>query len=200
MFHTSYSTNFGASATKMNHSTNEEETPDTNTAAVYYDYTQIHNIVCGMAPAVLSFDPTVILAIGGGGFIPARMLRPHLKDVPILAVTLEAYNDETNTLKNETKAVIHQWFDTSYGHGAKVKGGRVLIVDEIDDTRLTLNTCISKLREANPEAIAVAVLHNKQKSKKSDIPEDVLYIAGETIPDKWLYYPWDETKVVSSTS
>ena len=89
---------------------------------------------------------------------------------------------------------------SEYTYILTVKGGRILIVDEIDDTRLTLNTCITKLREAKPEAIAVAVLHNKQKSKKSDIPEDVLYIAGETIPDKWLYYPWDETKVVSSMS
>lgn len=200
MFHTSYSTNFGGNTSDSNSSVNNHQTSDTDTTVVHYDYNQIHNIVCGMAPAVRSFDPTLILAIGGGGFIPARMLRPHLKDVPILAVTIEAYNDETNTLKNETEAVIHQWFDTSYGHGAKVKGGRILIVDEIDDTRLTLNTCIKKLREANPEAIAVAVLHNKQKLKKNDIPEDVLYIAGETIPDKWLYYPWDETKVVSSTS
>ena len=39
-----------------------------------------------------------MVAIGGGGFIPARMLRTQLK-IPILAVSLELYDDSTNTAK-----------------------------------------------------------------------------------------------------
>ena len=35
-----------------------------------------------------AFKPDVIIAIGGGGFIPARMLRTELK-IPILAISLE---------------------------------------------------------------------------------------------------------------
>lgn len=38
----------------------------------------------------------VMVAIGGGGFIPARMLRTEVK-VPILAVSLELYDDATKT-------------------------------------------------------------------------------------------------------
>jgi len=37
----------------------------------------------------------VLVAIGGGGFIPARMLRTYLH-TPIFAVGLQLYDDHTN--------------------------------------------------------------------------------------------------------
>lgn len=66
---------------------------------VYFSYAQIHATVAGLVPRVKEFKPDVIIAIGGGGFIPARMLRTQVK-VPILAVSLELYDDNTNT-KNQ---------------------------------------------------------------------------------------------------
>ena len=39
-----------------------------------------------------AFNPDIMVAIGGGGFIPARMLRTEVR-VPILAVSLELYDD-----------------------------------------------------------------------------------------------------------
>ena len=161
-----------------------------------YEYREIHNTICSMAPSIRQFAPDIIIAIGGGGFIPARMLRSHLKKVPILAVTMEAYNDTTNTLYNESNVTIHQWFDITKGHGARVPGGRVVIVDEVDDTRLTLSKCIETLREANPAAIAVAVVHNKIKPKKGNLSADILYVAGENVEDIWLNYPWDNNQLI----
>jgi hypoxanthine phosphoribosyltransferase len=38
------------------------------------------------------------VAIGGGGFIPARILRTFIK-IPILAVGIKLYDDTTNTAK-----------------------------------------------------------------------------------------------------
>ena len=70
---------------------------------VYFSYAQIHATVAGLVPRVKEFNPDVIIAIGGGGFIPARMLRTEVK-VPILAVSLELYDDNTNT-KNQVAAV-----------------------------------------------------------------------------------------------
>lgn len=40
-----------------------------------------------------------------------------------------------------------------------------------------------------PSALAVAVVHNKLKEKKGIIPEGVLYLAGEDVPDHWNCYP-----------
>ena len=53
---------------------------------------------CIQVPQIQEFAPDVIVAIGGGGFIPARMLRTELK-IPILAVSLELYDDTTNTAR-----------------------------------------------------------------------------------------------------
>jgi adenine/guanine phosphoribosyltransferase-like PRPP-binding protein len=106
--------------------------------------------------AAVSFHrPDVIVAIGGGGFIPARMLRTELK-VPILAVSLELYDDTTNTINGSVKRI--QWFDETSGAGRElVQGKRVLIMDEVDDTRTTLKFCVEELlRTSQPAAVVNA--------------------------------------------
>ena len=103
---------------------------------VYYSYGDIHDSVSRLVPTLQTdFVPTVMIAIGGGGFIPARMLRTELK-APILAISLELYDDRTNTIRPKG-VVCHQWFDEHSEPGKLVKGGNVLIVDEVDDTRPT---------------------------------------------------------------
>jgi len=47
------------------------------------------------------------------------------------------------------------------------------------------------MRVNKPEAVAVAVVHNKLKKKVGKIPDGVAYFAGEEIPDLWTHYPWD---------
>lgn len=156
---------------------------------VYFSYAQIHSAITSLSKAILEWKPDVIVAIGGGGFIPARMLRTEIK-VPILAVSLELYDDATKTA-NAT-VIKKQWFDETSGVGAKVRGARVLVVDEVDDSRKTLEYCVRELKETNaPSAIAVAVVHNKLKQKKGTLPDDVEYFAGEDVEDRWNCYPWD---------
>ena len=141
-------------------------------------------------PEVEAFQPDVFVAIGGGGFIPARMLRTEVKK-PILAASLELYDDATKTA-NAT-VLRKQWFDETPGtFGALVRGKRVLIVDEVDDTRVTLQYAVEELRKTNaPAAIGVLVVHNKLKEKKGVLPDDITYIAGEHVPNAWNCYPWD---------
>ena len=107
----------------------------------------------------------------------------------VLAVSLELYDDATKTANTTVKKV--QWFDEMSGVGKNVRGKRVLIVDEVDDTRTTLKYCVEEIKKTNaPAAIAVAVVHNKLKPKKTELPSDVIYFAGEDVPDKWNCYPW----------
>eukprot|EP00277_Geminigera_cryophila_P003465 CAMPEP_0179431670 /NCGR_PEP_ID=MMETSP0799-20121207/16503_1 /TAXON_ID=46947 /ORGANISM="Geminigera cryophila, Strain CCMP2564" /LENGTH=227 /DNA_ID=CAMNT_0021208719 /DNA_START=223 /DNA_END=906 /DNA_ORIENTATION=+ len=156
---------------------------------VYFSYAQIHAAVASLVPKVMEFKPDVIIAIGGGGFIPARMLRTQVK-VPILAVSLELYDDDTNTKNQVVKKV--QWFDETSGVGKQVRGKRVLIMDEVDDTRTTLKYCVEEVMRTNaPSHIAVAVVHNKLKKKEAELPAGVIYMAGEDVPNKWNCYPWD---------
>lgn len=85
-----------------------------------------------------------------------------------------------------------QWFDEHSEIGSKVRNQRVLIVDEVDDTRETLRYCVEEVINTNhPSHVAVAVVHNKMKPKRGKLPEDVVYFAGANVADCWNCYPWD---------
>lgn len=124
------------------------------------------------------------------------MLRTEVNK-PILAISLELYNDDTNTMRKEV--MKNQWFSESHGLGSKVRGGRILIVDEVDDSRTTLQYAVETLQRENaPAAIAVLVVHNKLKEKKGTLPKDIVYIAGDDVEDHWNAYPWDCKKYGNS--
>ena len=124
---------------------------------------------------------------------PAELhrIRPPSAQKPILAISLELYDDATKTANSTV--LRKQWFDETPGtFGALVRGRRVLIVDEVDDTRATLQYAVEELKKTNaPSAIGVLVVHNKLKPKKGTLPPDVTYIAGEHVPNAWNCYPWD---------
>ena len=82
-----------------------------------------------------------------------------------------------------------QWIDEVE---KKLAGKKVLLVDEVDDSRVTLEYCLRELLHHDPAEIAVAVLHNKRKEKKGKIPPEIhRYFAGEELDDRWICYPWD---------
>jgi len=164
-----------------------QPTPSTRKKApdgrVYYSYADIHETVSKFVIPVEKFKPDYIIAIGGGGFIPGRMLRSWL-NVPMLTITVKRYDDDTD-IGGEVKKV--QWIEDEI-----VSGKRVIVVDEVDDTRTTLQFCVNELMKINkPAALGVAVVHNKLKEKTGKLPDGIPYFAGEEIPDYWTHYPWD---------
>jgi hypoxanthine phosphoribosyltransferase len=60
---------------------------------LYYTYQMIHKLAQSIAVQIKEsgFNPDVIVAIGSGGFIPARILRTYLGK-PILAVGIAYYD------------------------------------------------------------------------------------------------------------
>ena len=150
-------------------------------------YQDIHNTAKDNADRVREsgFEPDVIVAIGTGGFIPARIIRTFLGK-PILAVGVAYYdaNDRPTDLPHKV-----QWIEEAE---RKLAGRKILLVDEVDDSRTTLEYCIRELMRHKPAEIAVAVLHDKQKEKRGVIPSEVKhYFSGRTLPDIWVFYPWD---------
>ena len=139
----------------------------------YFSYNEIHRTVADLAKEILAsgFDPDVTVAIGTGGFIPARILKTYLKK-PILTVGVKLYNDDNQMGGDGPKKV--QW------------------IDEVDDSRTTLAYCLRELLRHEPTEIAVAVLHCKDKAKNDIIPPQVKrYWAGQHLEDMWVVYPWD---------
>lgn len=153
----------------------------------YVSYNRIHNIMKDLAKQVLDsgFEPDYIVAIGTGGFIPARMIKTFINR-PVLTVGI-AYYDLNDNLMD--KPNIIQWIDRA---DEKLKGKKILLVDEVDDSRATIGYCLEILLTHEPEEIAVAVVHNKEKEKRGSIPPQVKrYFTGESMADKWICYPWD---------
>ncbi|HET7838231.1 MAG TPA: phosphoribosyltransferase [Rectinemataceae bacterium] len=154
---------------------------------LHFTYQDIHRTARDIAERVRAsgFDPHIIVAIGSGGFIPARILRTFLGK-PILAVGIAYYDDEDRPTDLPRKV---QWIEEAE---RKLSGKRILLVDEVDDSRTTLEYCIRELMRHEPAEIAVAVLHDKDKEKRGIIPPEVSrYFAGLRIEDRWVCYPWD---------
>jgi hypothetical protein len=154
---------------------------------IYFSYSMIHRTIKKLSEEIKEsgFNPELMVAIGTGGFIPARIMKTYL-DIPILTVGIRYY-DKENRLQSAPEKI--QWIDEIE---AKLKGKRVLLVDEVDDTRSTLEYCLRELLKQSPREIAVAVLHKKEKIKAGVIPPEITkYFCGEILPDAWCCYPWD---------
>lgn len=152
-----------------------------------FTYQDIHRTVRDLSRRIVAagYETDVIVAIGSGGFIPARMLRTFINK-PILAVGIAYYDQHNQPTANPRKV---QWIEEAE---RQLKGKRILLVDEVDDSRVTLEYCVRELLAHRPASIAVAVLHNKLKEKRGAMPPEVsMYLSGLDIEDKWVAYPWD---------
>ncbi|PHH69781.1 hypothetical protein CDD82_7509 [Ophiocordyceps australis] len=182
---------------------------------VYVTYNDVHKLCQQSAARLLAdFQPQLMIAIGGGGYVPARILRSFLKqpgspNIPIQAIGLSLYESlggsEVEAIG--TKVTRTQWLDFSaLGEMQNLVGKHILIVDEVDDTRTTLEYAVKEL-EKDVEAarqkmggdqpktqFSIFVLHNKDKPKKGKLPDDMMatrYEAAKTVGDVWINYPWE---------
>ena len=189
---------------------------------------QIHKLCQAEAERILTtFQPNLMIAIGGGGYVPARILRSFLKrpshpNIPIQAIGLSLYESlpsadpsaPTTPIETlGTKVTRTQWLDLSSLSMANLVGKNILIVDEVDDTRTTLEYAVRELEkdvetarqkmgvdtEAGRAKFCIFVLHNKDKPKKGHLPEGMVeqgrYLAAETVGDVWICYPWEATDI-----
>ena len=102
-----------------------------------------------------------------------------------------AYYDNDNQPTDQPRKV--QWIEEAE---RILQGKRILLVDEVDDSRSTLEYCVRELLSHQPASIAVTVLHNKLKPKRGSMPPEVgLYLAGLDLEDRWICYPWDAADI-----
>jgi len=155
---------------------------------IWYTYDDIHRVIKGLAEKIQNSGTKydAMIAIGGGGFIPARMLRRFLGISNLLVTTALSHNDNEGQVTEEVKKV--QWLDPVPD---ALKGKNVLVVDEVDDSRVTMEFCLNELLKEDFGTVGVAVLHEKIKAKFGKIPEGVPYFSGITVEDWWINYPWD---------
>lgn len=192
---------------------------------LYVTYNEVHKLCQSCASHLLeTFQPNLMIAIGGGGYVPARILRSFLKqpsspNIPIQAIGLSLYESlppsdpsapTTPVEVPGTKVTRTQWLDLSSLSMESLVGRNILIVDEVDDTRTTLEYAVKEL-EKDVQTMAkklgshektrffIFVLHNKNKPKKGHLPKDMMddgrYLAAKTVQDVWINYPWEATDI-----
>ncbi|KAF9054342.1 phosphoribosyltransferase-like protein [Panaeolus papilionaceus] len=185
---------------------------------LHVTYNDIHNLIRKVTPKIAKdFNPDLLVAIGGGGFFPARVMRTFLreettnKSLQIQAIGLSLYEPVEGTSADVigSEVIRTQWLTDS---GKLLLGKRILIVDEVDDTRKTLHYAFSELwkdveaelllhpqdkRESLRKAteFAIFVVHNKSKPKLAHLPNHILYFTGEDVEDVWLDYPWEAINI-----
>ncbi|KAI9802903.1 MAG: hypothetical protein M1825_002134 [Sarcosagium campestre] len=209
---------------------------------------QVHKLCQVSANQILNeFKPNLMIAIGGGGYVPARILRyayarvlnpnasadgtapesrdvnrsflktPNSPNIPIQAIGLSLYENLGQTGDSDieqagTKVTRTQWLDLSSLSASSLIGKNILIVDEVDDTRTTLEYAVRELEkdvnearrrlgreDERPTRFSIFVLHNKDKVKKGTLPREMIddcrYLAARTVGDVWICYPWEATDI-----
>jgi hypoxanthine phosphoribosyltransferase len=155
----------------------------------------MHNLVAKSCDKLKGFNPDIIVAIGGGGFIPSRIVRTFLR-VPMLSVSVKLYDDALAGQAGDgimENIQVNQWFSDD---ATKIfKDKRVLVVDEVDDTRTTLAYVANKMLEYEPSEVGTFVLHNKLKEKRANLSDGIKSFVGMDIPDVLVNYPWESQDI-----
>jgi uncharacterized protein len=155
-----------------------------NTRCVTYN--QVHTALQKEAIKIQNnYKPDAIVAIGRGGYIPASIIRTWI-DVPIFGVGIRLYGKDDKLMPGGPEK--YQWLDEKSLEF--IRGKKILLVDEVDDTRTTLHYCVGELMKDGVGEIAVLVLHNKLKPK-SDLKISHYFACAEEDPKVWIVYPWE---------
>lgn len=122
------------------------------------------------------FRPDLIVAIGRGGYLPARILSDYLNVFDLASVKIEHYYG----VRRQKLASIRYPLD------AEVAGRHVLLVDDVTDSGETFHVASQHLRQrGEPAELKTAVLHHKSVS--GFVPD---YYAEEVSTWRWIVYPW----------
>jgi hypothetical protein len=122
----------------------------------------------------------IIVAIGRGGYMPARILSDLLGIMNLATFKIEHYH---GTHKSE-EAFIR------YPLVAEVENQRVLLVDDVSDSGDTFHVAVEHIHSrGDPGQIKTAVLHHKTVS--TFVPD---YYAAVVKQWRWIIYPWAVTE------
>ncbi len=122
------------------------------------------------------YVPDIVIAIGRGGYIPARILCDYLLIHDLAAFKAEHWGSAAARKK---KAII------TFPLSADIKNKRVLLADDITDTGETLRVSLQYLTGFGPKEIRTAVLIHKTSS--SVMPD---YFLRKISKWRWVIFPW----------
>jgi hypoxanthine phosphoribosyltransferase len=122
------------------------------------------------------YHPDLVVAIGRGGFVPARIVCDYLLSDHLTSIRISHWGAAAKKLEHA---------EVIYPLNTPVEGKKVLIIDDVTDTGETLSTAITYIRGLGPEEIKTGVLQHKSVSPV--VPD---YYAEELTQWRWIVYPW----------
>jgi hypoxanthine phosphoribosyltransferase len=145
---------------------------------LYVSWEEIEELSAKVARLVLKsgFNVDVIVGIMRGGIIPARIIADQLGVDRIEVLEVKLYRGVG--VRGEKPYVIRPVV-------GELKGLNVLIVDDISDSGLTLESALNFVSLYAPRGIRTATLFIKPWTRL--VPD---YYAETT--DKWVVFPWEK--------
>ncbi|MDX2458266.1 MAG: phosphoribosyltransferase [Gammaproteobacteria bacterium] len=129
------------------------------------------------------YCPDLVVAIGRGGYVPARLVCDYLDIMELTSIKIEHYLSGSS---RQEQAII------CYPLCIDIRNLRVLLVDDVNDSGDTLAVAMQHLQAMQPGEIRTAVMHHKNIS---DFAVD--YCARKVIKWRWLIYPWAVNEDIS---
>jgi len=143
---------------------------------------EIYNMLLNLADKIRrdGFNPDIIVGVSRGGWPPARIMSDLLDNQELANIRVEFYVDVAETRK---EPVITQPLSVS------VEGKRVLVMDDVADTGMSLRLVRSHVEGRGAREIKTATIYYKPWSVIK--PE---YYERET--RKWVIFPWERKETV----
>lgn len=149
-------------------------------------WARFHTLARKLARAVHTsgYRPDILVAIGRGGYLPARILSDFLGLMDLTSFKIEHYHA---TRKGRQARV-------RYPLNTDLTGRRVLLVDDVSDSGDTFRVALDHLAGCgSPAEVRTAVLHHKLVSPY--VPD---YYAQKVRIWRWIIYPWAVAEDVGS--
>jgi hypoxanthine phosphoribosyltransferase len=149
-------------------------------------WNQFYSLVRKLAFAIRAagYRPDVVVAIGRGGYVPARVLCDYFDVMDLASIKLEHYHATERQARVQVK----------YPLVADLTDRRVLVVDDVSDTGETFEAALEHVYgHSRPADVRTAALHHKQVSRF--VPD---YYAEKVTRWRWIIYPWAVVEDVSA--
>lgn len=122
------------------------------------------------------YRPDLVIAIGRGGYVPARIVCDCLLHDMLTSMKVEHWGIAAH---KKTDTVVR------FPLAVDVRGRSVLIVDDVTDTGDTLAATVAHVASLHPREVRTAVLQHKDTSRFT--PD---YFAEFVTEWSWIIYPW----------
>ena len=122
------------------------------------------------------YDPDLVIAIGRGGYVPARIVCDFLLHSLLTSIKIEHW---------DIAACKRPQASVRFPLAVDVRGRKILIVDDVTDTGDTLKAAIDYVKSEGAGQIKTAVMQHKTSS--AIVPD---YYADLISDWRWIIYPW----------